>query len=264
TNNGFGGWLIIIIPLFLGLLAKNIIKGVALKILLSILITSLLLCLSATFSRGAWIGFIVAIFLTVLYIFKDFTPKVKLTFLAKGVSILLIFLILPQPLKNKIMTIGNIYYKTSASLNSRIKSIFKIGEGSIPVRFKLWKESLRIIGAYPLTGCGLNTYSKVAPEYKIFEGGGVYSHNSYLQKAAETGLLGLFSFFFVIFNFFKIGMRHFKRSKDYLLLGFLCGILAFLVHAFFDTHLYSLQLVVLFWFMLGLAVAVMKLGLNSG
>jgi len=31
------------------------------------------------------------------------------------------------------------------------------------------------------------------------------------------------------------------------------------VHAFFDNHLYALQLVVLFWFMLGLTVAVIKM-----
>jgi O-antigen ligase len=123
----------------------------------------------------------------------------------------------------------------------------------------LWKESLKIIRDYPLIGCGLNTYSIVAKKYRSFNGGGVYPHNSYLQKGAETGLLGLFAFLLVLFSFFRMGLRYFDKSKNYLALGFLSAILSFLVHAFFDTHLYSLQLVVLFWYMLGLTVAVVKI-----
>ena len=80
------------------------------------------------------------------------------------------------------------------------------------------------------------------------------------EMAAETGLFGLFAFFWILLIFFKIGLGYLSRKKDYLVLGFLSGILAFLVHAFFDTHLYSLQLVVLFWFMFGLTAAVIKLG----
>jgi len=109
-----------------------------------------------------------------------------------------------------------------------------------------------------LTGCGLNTYSEVAKNYKSFEGGGIYPHNSYLQKAAEIGLLGIFAFIGILFIFFKTALRYLNQKRDFLVLGLLSGILAFLVHAFFDTHLYSLQLVVLFWYMLGLTIAVIK------
>jgi len=136
----------------------------------------------------------------------------------------------------------------------------KTTEGdSAPVRFGLWKESLRIIRDYNYLGCGLNTYSIVARNYKSFEGGGIYPHNSYLQMTAETGLPGLLSFLFIIFVFFIKGLIYSRQKKDFLVLGMLGGILAFLIHAFFDNHLYSLQLVVLFWYMLGLTVAVMKL-----
>jgi len=37
------------------------------------------------------------------------------------------------------------------------------------------------------------------------------------------------------------------------------GVVGFLTHAFFDNHLYSLQLVVLFWFLLGLTQAAANL-----
>ena len=259
TANGFASWLIVIIPLFLGLLMAGKTIGKGLKALLLILILLLIVCLLATYARGAWLGFIIGIFLMVGYVFKKFTLKIKLLCLFAGVGLLVAFSVFPQSLLSKVKACGRINFKLSETVNTRIKSTMKTEEGSTPIRLKLWKEALRITRDYPLLGCGLNNYSKVGPKYKSFDWGGVYPHNSYLQMSAETGLLGLFAFLWVLFLFFKTGLRYFNQRKDFLVLGFLSGILAFLVHAFFDTHLYSLQLVVLFWFMLGLTMAVIKL-----
>ena len=77
--------------------------------------------------------------------------------------------------------------------------------------------------------------------------------------AAETGILGLFSFLWILVELFKLAIRTLKKKKDPLVLGLSAGILAFLVQSFFDTNLYALQMVVLFWFMLGFTVAVAKL-----
>ena len=54
-----------------------------------------------------------------------------------------------------------------------------------------------------------------------------------------------------------------KKYGNILLLGVMAGVLAFLVQSFFDTNLYSLQLVVLFWFMLGLGVSMFSLNAVS-
>jgi O-antigen ligase len=112
-----------------------------------------------------------------------------------------------------------------------------------------------------LFGCGLNTYSKVVKDYKNFEFGEQYPHNSFLQKTAETGLLGLFAFLLVLFSFFMVSVRHILlyANNNTLVLGLLSGISAFLLHGFFESNLYALQLVVLFWFMLGLTMAVINL-----
>jgi putative inorganic carbon (hco3(-)) transporter len=260
TPVGFSAWLIIIIPLLLGLLvsAKTIYRWF--KIPLLILILLLLLCLLITYSRGAWLGFIIGILFAGFCFLNNFALKAKLLCLSFGIGLLLMFLILPQPIKAKIKTIGKIDFSEGVTINTRIKSILKTDQGSISIRLKLWKEALRITSDYPLTGCGLNTYSIVAKNYKSFDWGGIYPHNSFLQMSAETGLLGILAFLLVVYVFFKTGLGLLKKNKDYLVLGLLSGILGFLVHAFFDTHLYSLQLVVLFWYMLGLTMAVMGLG----
>ncbi len=265
TANCYAAWLIVFIPLFLGLSAAGRNIGRNLRILVSILILPLVACLILTYSRGGWIGFIAGISFMSGFVFKKFTLKIKLLSLFVVLGLLSLFLFLPQPIKERVKSIGRIDFKVGLTLNERLKSTLNMEEGAILIRLNFWKESLRMIKDYYIVGCGLNTYSIVARDYKSFAEGGTYPHNSYLQMAAETGLSGLFAFFWVLFVFFKTGIDYFNRSKDYLVLGLLSGILAFLAHAFFDNHLYSLQLVVLFWYMLGLTMVVVKLDLkNSG
>jgi O-antigen ligase len=260
SASGFSAWLIIIIPLTIGILAANIIPNVKLKILLSALVIIQLLYLLRTYSRGAWIGFIIAAIVMGYYLVKNnFSSRIKMFCFFAAVCLLAIYLFLPRTLIINFKEDIKARFKFSQSINDRIKSIPQVNQRSNLLRIKLWRESLRIIEDHPFVGCGLNTYSIVARDYKSFEGGGVYPHNSFLQMGAETGLLGLFVFLWVLFVFFRIGLRYLKQRKDYLVLGLLSGILAFLVHAFFDTHLYSLQLIVLFWYMLGLTIAIIKL-----
>jgi hypothetical protein len=81
--------------------------------------------------------------------------------------------------------------------------------------------------------------------------------------AAETGVMGVMAFFGFLLKFFQVGISQFKQKNNYLIPGLLLGISAFLIHAFFDTHLYSLQLAVFFWFMVGLTMAVTRLDIKE-
>ena len=259
SGSGFAGWLIVIIPALLGILTTKAIPNVKLKILLYIIAGIQILCLLLTYSRGAWLGFSTAVLFCLFYFIKRFTLITRVLFLTAGTYLLILLLFLPQFMDPQIKYDILTKFKVGQIINFRIKSIPQISKGSNLQRIKLWEEALGIIRDYPWTGCGLNNYSTVVKNYKSSATGGIYPHNSFLQKAAETGIFGLLSFLFVLFSFFKMGLRYLNRNNNYLVLGLLAGILAFLVQAFFDTHLYSLQLVVLFWYMLGLTVAVIKL-----
>ena len=83
-----------------------------------------------------------------------------------------------------------------------------------------------------------------------------YAHNCYLQIAAETGIVGLLSFLWLIGVFFIHSIRSLMKIKDRfhhaVLSGISAGIIVTLVHSAVDTNLYSLQLSVLFWIMLGI------------
>jgi len=124
-------------------------------------------------------------------------------------------------------------------------------------RNNFWREALSIIRRYPALGVGLNTYSRVAPQYKVSWGG--YPHNCYLQMAAETGLLGLGAFIWVFVALFISSFRSLGGMRDCFLraicAGFLAGLFGFMVHSFFDTNLYSVQLGNFMWLCMAVAVA---------
>lgn len=261
--NGFAGWLLIIIPLCLGLLISDKIRSKAIKLFLLILSLLLMFFLLLTFSLGAWLGFAITFFIMACHALIKAILNFKTLHLFLGVYILVILLLLLYPFKTKFESIGNMNFKSKHTLNEVLNSTVNIRlHDSNFIRINILKESLQIIKDYPLFGCGLNTYSKVVKNYKTYYYGGIYPHNSFLQKAAETGLPGILAFFLVLFSFFITSLRHIflhANKNNTLVVGLLAGISAFLVHSFFDNNLYALQLVVLFWFMMGLTMAVINI-----
>jgi len=128
-------------------------------------------------------------------------------------------------------------------------------------RLGYWKRAFKIIKDYPIFGCGLNTYALVEGRYNIGWGG--YPHNSYFQMAAETGLVGITAFLWMLFVLFRESLRALRKIKNQenkmLLFGFLTGLLGFLIHSFFDTNLYSVQLSSLLWLTMGVVVTLQKI-----
>jgi putative inorganic carbon (hco3(-)) transporter len=258
TANSFAGWLIVIIPLLLSLLSTEKFINKKTKILLFALIAILCLFLLITYKRGAWIAFAAGLILMGYYLIKNASLKAKKMFFFVTAGLLAVFLILPQPIRDRIKSLGRISFKYNkiCTVNDRLKSILTMDVNSD--RILLWKEALAMIKDHPIIGTGLNTYAVAVKQYKLFDKGGRYPHNSYLQMAAETGLLGLSSFFLILFIFFKTGFRYLNQKKKTIALGLTAGICALLLQSCVDTHLYALQFAVLFWFMLGLTVSVVE------
>lgn len=128
-----------------------------------------------------------------------------------------------------------------------------------------WNPAIRNIRQSPFIGTGVNTYSKVASLNPPGTGG--YPHNCYLQMTAEIGLLGLGAFLWVLFvlfvNSFKVIRKVRDPFLDAVMIGFLCGLFGFLVHSFFDTNFYSVQLGNLMWVVMGVIVVAQKIALKS-
>jgi len=135
-------------------------------------------------------------------------------------------------------------------------------EQSVVERFELWKRALDVIKAKPWTGTGINTYNVAHEKYdkeQNWRVRGYYAHNGYLQLAAEIGLPGIFFFLLFLFMFFKkiLGSPGAIRgsSEEYMRLGLLTGLLAFLIYAAGDNNLQSPPSLMFFWFSAGILLA---------
>jgi O-antigen ligase len=122
-----------------------------------------------------------------------------------------------------------------------------------------------MVAENPLFGLGLNTYSLnfarfKPPDYEAQ----MYTHNSYVQMATESGLLGtgLFILFLAVLVFACAGRLLKRRDTDpskVLGAALLAGVFGLLVNCLFDSVLQSTQLRTLFWSLLGAALAVAAL-----
>ena len=133
-------------------------------------------------------------------------------------------------------------------------------------RLHFWQNAIAIIERYPLWGSGLNTYTRMLERYSLSLW---YAHNCYLQWAAETGVVGLVSFLWMLYVFFSKGLTSLKVTQDTvwnkaILQGVLAGLSGFLVESFLDNALYMVQLGILFWVMLALAMVLVQLNSRLG
>jgi len=127
----------------------------------------------------------------------------------------------------------------------------------------MWTNAVTIIRRHPIIGNGVNTFFNNYKNVRNDEyrgGKGSYAHNCFLQMAAEIGIVGLFAYLLFLGAFFKETIsafkgRGFSPCQVALLMGLLAGIATFLVNAFFDTSLYSLNLNALFWITLSFTLA---------
>ena len=277
--NYMAAWLTVAVPLlscFLNFACKNLTKKT--KYLLFVLEAVLIISLLLTYTRGAWIAVVLSLVLTGIF------KSRRLALITIVVATLLFFFSTKSVRERVVSIVTNssshkaVLWQEVASVKERVVSIVT---SSNPHRAMLWREAISIIKDFPVLGCGLNTYSIVAPKYKIAEGGGIYPHNSYLQMAAETGLLELGAFLWIMVTLFRTSWRNLKiifnqvKRADFtdtnsvglndnaLLIGLLAGLLAFLIHSFFDNNLYSLGLKYLMWLVIGLIVAIQRVALKE-
>jgi len=234
------------------------------------------ICLGFTYSRGAWVGFVISLLLMGLFGFRNF--KVIISNCILIVFFLVIFwpgapnLKIPSRVNHAHLESSPSSTEKSSLLKQQNETYLKYAIGgrfsmintetflNQNNRFGYWRRSFKIIKDYPIFGCGLNAYALVAGRYSVGWGG--YPHNSYLQMAAETGFIGLIIFLWILFVLFRESIRALRRIKTQefriLLFGFLTGLLGFLIHSFFDTNLYSVQLSSFLWVIIGVIVALQR------
>ncbi len=232
--NNFGGYLVMVLPIFISLLfSKNIKSKTFLILIPSVVLLSF--CLMRTSSRGAWLAFVIAILILCMLRKKG---TIALAFLI----VLAVSLLLPGYVQN------------------RASSMLRIEKGdSMWERVQIWKGGWAMVKAHPILGVGVNTWSRNFPIYKPQDyPDDRYAHNCYLQMAAEIGIPGALIFLFFLFALMAKSRRSLRRLETGWMrdayIGLLSGMVGFLISSAFDTHLYSLVMATLFWLSAGLLI----------
>ena len=176
--NAFGAWLVTLIPLCLRMALYTKLKPR--MVWISVLILSLA-CLLATYTRGAWMSFLVmtAVFTTMDVAKKKLSGKQISWFLA---LVLVLAVVIP-------MKYGFAIKERMADTEDALKGDKKSS------RMYLAQDALRIISGHQLLGVGLDNYRYHADPEIL---GTRIVHNVYLLVCAEQGVLVALLFIFLL------------------------------------------------------------------
>lgn len=207
----FSFFLGLTIPLAVGLLVIST-KNRLLKIFI---IGILLFADALTFSRGGYLGIAVGVIFLLIIFWNKVGKKYKI--FALGV----------------ILITSSLIFIPSV-VNQRFISIFNFNEGSNKGRIETWKQALRVIEKNPYIGVGVGNYPleiKATADYRE----PIYAHNTYLDIAAETGILN--AFFWL--GFLLLTINGLYRNRNRLLVFCSVSIVIFSVHSLVETGIYS-------------------------
>ncbi|CCU81050.1 hypothetical protein HSACCH_02543 [Halanaerobium saccharolyticum subsp. saccharolyticum DSM 6643] len=148
-------------------------------------------------SRGAWLAFIVGIF--VLGLIKS--RKLIVLFL---VFLTILFLVMPPQYTNRFKSSFDISYDFEEN-------------SSNAYRIAMWKTAIDIIKDNPVIGLGYDNYrTPLSDKYKVDEikpKGYIHVHNTFLQFGSEIGLFGLFSFLYLMYFTLKKVIIFYKEES---------------------------------------------------
>jgi putative inorganic carbon (hco3(-)) transporter len=198
-----------------------------------------------TYSRSSWLAVAVALALVLLYHFRHLrlTRRQAVIVLAAGAS----------SLAGLAIFWDSIYRRLTAS-----------AEYSFGFRAKLNGIALNMLEAHPWLGTGLNNFVLSMADYNDI---GLAphrfspAHNIYLLTAAETGLLGLLAFLWLLLGIFVEGWPTLKSQDRFLAActaGLFAGLAAALIHSNLGW-LWRYDVVhVMFWFAAGYVLAIRR------
>jgi putative inorganic carbon (HCO3(-)) transporter len=111
-------------------------------------------------------------------------------------------------------------------------------------RTDLWSETIPLVRAYPVFGCGLGGYETAFSRFKV---SGLlvtddFAHNDYLQLLAELGLVGFAIGVTLAFSVMRMALHSAINSSDpqarYFAVACVGALCAIAVHSLADFNLY--------------------------
>ena len=129
----------------------------------------------------------------------------------------------------------------ASPIGTRFFSSFSQSDGSNIERMRLWKEAGASITSHPLLGVGLGNYPLAVKPSAVYREP-IYAHNLFLDIAVETGLLGVFLFFSVLFFCILSLWRRWREESSPFSLALFSSLILFSAHAMFESPLFSVHI----------------------
>ena len=228
--NVLGQYLILLIPAAFAMLLQS--KGGGRKLVYGIVNLVMFLCLLYTWSRGAWVGVVLALGFFILL--RD-----RRWLILCIAALLLMPSVLPASILNRLTSIGNLQ------------------DSSTAYRVSVWVASLRIAKDYWMSGIGIGTaaFEKIYPAYALNGAGfALHSHNFYIQWVVEMGIFGLLSFFAIMITAYQqiTAIREKSSLIRAVTLAMAGALLGFLFQGMAENLWYNFRMVLIFWIYLGI------------
>jgi O-antigen ligase len=141
---------------------------------------------------------------------------------------------------------------------ARLAHQFDPHQGTLALRFAIWRVTLRMLGDHPLFGAGISAYQTVMAHYRTRNlHPEPYAHNIFLTTWSEVGLLGLAAFSVIFFGLLWRAWRSHSSAGDIylpLLWGIFAAWVVFGVHGLVDSPYWKNDLSLEFWILAGLEV----------
>ena len=207
-------------------------------------------CVKTTKNKKVFIALMIFVFLAIL---------LTRSRVAIAATFLLTLIFLLEYRKNKyvkLLLIGSVIAFIACII---YVSILKSNFNSLGERIIWWKTALLIFKENIFLGCGFCNYAILfnafRPEFVL---GTLFAHNIVLQFLCDTGILGLFSFIFLIISFYVNILDRFIESKEdnYFYFVLNLSITTFLFINMFDYSFFAPANMMLFFILFGSAFSI--------
>ena len=220
------------------------------RVLWTIMIIIFGVGLMMCFSRGVWLSAIAAV--TFLLMLTGEQHKKMLFVVLVGGILLFIF---------SVPGVSNVVL-------NRISTAFSLEFASNQSRLLRWGQAIDMFLQSPIIGNGYGAFAMIYEPNVSLIGEFVAqyrlgAHSEYLQVLAELGIVGFAVWMWVIFAFFRFGLRALPRIEDgfyrFVIIGLMTAELSLLVHFTVNNLLNGDRIGVPFWIIYGLLPAVVNI-----
>jgi len=231
--NVLAEFLLLVIPFTAAVIM--ITKKILVKLFFTGCLGVMLVCLLLTFTRGGWLGLLIAAALFLIMLDRRFI-------LAGIFGVALLYLALPDIILDRFLSIGN------------------TDDSSTSYRVFIWMGSIEMLRDFWFTGIGPGTaaFNRIYPLYGFNTVTAPHSHNLYLQIMIEAGISGILIFFAIVFSYFRSLCAAVRKEKDrvfkILQIAAISSVFGFLVQSATDHSFYNYRVMLIFWIVIGLGI----------